>query len=210
MVAAKQLSELPKEVLWRVLGFVDESHRAHYAAVDRRWSNFGGSRGNSATMARGLRARGSIPNELLVGLVLQFLDDPDEGWVLLFVADERAWVLCRCIYRFHVGAVDDCNKIRGLGSFLSSAALYRLTDLGWATHGPAAERSEAIKAWQYAGRARERRMSPLSVSARRGFIACEHGAVVDVCRDTAVALFLLLLVSYSLSYPVIESTAVLL
>ena len=78
MQAAKQLSELPKEVMWRVLGFVDESHRGHCAAVDRRWSSVGKRRGNSS-MGRGLRSRGSIPNELLVGLVLQFLDEPDNA-----------------------------------------------------------------------------------------------------------------------------------
>lgn len=78
MQAVKQLSELPKEVMWRVLGFVDESHRAHCAAVDRRWSSVGKRRGNSS-IGRGMRARGSIPNELLVGLVLQFLDEPDNG-----------------------------------------------------------------------------------------------------------------------------------
>lgn len=79
MQPAKQLRELPKEVMWRVLGFVDESHRAHCAAVARRWSKFGGSRAGNSSMGLSRRARGSIPNELLVGLVIQFLDESDEG-----------------------------------------------------------------------------------------------------------------------------------
>lgn len=79
MSSVKQLPDLPKEVMWRVLGFVDESHRAHCAAVARRWSNFGGSRAGNSSMGLWRRAKGSMPNELLVGLVIQFLDESDEG-----------------------------------------------------------------------------------------------------------------------------------
>lgn len=81
MPQPKQLSNMPKEVMWRVLGFVDESHLAHCAAVARRWSHFGGGR-VSPHMGRTrgiLGARGGIPNELLVGLVVQFLDEPNDG-----------------------------------------------------------------------------------------------------------------------------------
>lgn len=91
----KQLSNLPKECMWRVLGYVDETHRAHCAAVARRWSHFEKGRRNlrrislasvhSANLGSAMsgRRRASavrpMPKGLLVGLVLQFLDEPDDG-----------------------------------------------------------------------------------------------------------------------------------
>ncbi|CAM9737872.1 unnamed protein product [Pylaiella littoralis] len=75
-MARQQLSGLPKEVLWRVIQFVDESHRNQCKMISR---HFGLNR-SSLSGGSVLRAKGSIPNELLVGLVLQFLDEePDDG-----------------------------------------------------------------------------------------------------------------------------------
>lgn len=73
-----QLSGLPKEVMWRVIQFVDESHRVQCKMISRRWQHFGlsRSRGNSSVEPRRSCV---LPNELLVGLVLQFLDEPDDG-----------------------------------------------------------------------------------------------------------------------------------
>lgn len=65
---------LPKEVMWRIIQFVDDSSQLR--ATSSRWKHVG--RGNSS-METVLRSKGSIPNELLVGLVLQFLDEPDAG-----------------------------------------------------------------------------------------------------------------------------------
>lgn len=77
-MARQQLSDLPKEVMWRVIQFVDESHRVQCNMISRRWQHFGlGSRNRSVEGV--LRAKGTLPNELLVGLVLQFLDEPDDG-----------------------------------------------------------------------------------------------------------------------------------
>lgn len=77
------LSNFPKEVMWRVLGFVDETHRAHCAAVARKWSHFGRRVPRSAGGRLGIVRRTStvrpMPNELLVGLIMQFLDEPDDG-----------------------------------------------------------------------------------------------------------------------------------
>ena len=76
-----QLSGLPKEVMWRVIQFVDESHRVQCKMISRRWQHFGLSRGNSSSChaAGGGRSCCVLPNELLVGLVLQFLGEPDDG-----------------------------------------------------------------------------------------------------------------------------------
>lgn len=73
----QQLSDLPKEVMWRVIQFVDESHRVQCKMISRKWQHFGLNRGN-ATALRANR-KGTLPNELLVGLVLQFLGEPDDG-----------------------------------------------------------------------------------------------------------------------------------
>ncbi|CAM9350358.1 unnamed protein product [Ectocarpus sp. 8 AP-2014] len=75
---------LPKEVMWRIIQFVDDSSQLR--ATSSRWKHVG--RGNSS-METVLRAKGSIPNELLVGLVLQFLDEPDAGDRLRHIA--KVW-----------------------------------------------------------------------------------------------------------------------
>lgn len=76
-MARQQLSDLPKEVMWRVIQFVDESHRVQCKMISRRWhlSALNRRRGK----ATALTAKGTLPNELLVGLVIQFLDEPDDG-----------------------------------------------------------------------------------------------------------------------------------
>lgn len=77
-MARQQLSDLPKEVMWRVIQFVDESHRVQCKMISRRWQHFGlnRTRGGNATA---LRAKGTLPNELLIGIVLQFVDEPEDG-----------------------------------------------------------------------------------------------------------------------------------
>lgn len=74
-MARQQLSDLPKEVMWRVIQFVDESHRVQCKMISRRWQHFGFNSGSVLRRGGG----GTLPNELLVGLVLQFLDEPDDG-----------------------------------------------------------------------------------------------------------------------------------
>lgn len=80
IMTRQQLSGLPKEVLWRVIQFVDESHRNQCKMISR---HFGLNRSSSSLSGGGSvlrRSKGSIPNELLVGLVLQFLEEePDDG-----------------------------------------------------------------------------------------------------------------------------------
>ncbi|CAM9778230.1 unnamed protein product, partial [Ectocarpus fasciculatus] len=77
---------LPKEVMWRIIQFVDDSSQLR--ATSSRWKKHVGRRGNSS-METVLRSKGSIPNELLVGLVLQFLDEPDAGDRLRHIA--KVW-----------------------------------------------------------------------------------------------------------------------
>eukprot|EP00903_Cladosiphon_okamuranus_P014229 g13218.t1 len=79
-MARQQLSDLPREVMWRVIQFVDESHRVQCKMISRRWRNCATALTN---------AKGTLPNELLVGLVLQFLDEPDDGDRLRHIA--KVW-----------------------------------------------------------------------------------------------------------------------
>ncbi|CAN0476331.1 unnamed protein product, partial [Ectocarpus sp. 12 AP-2014] len=105
---------LPKEVMWRIIQFVDDSSQLR--ATSSRWKHVG--RGNSS-METVLRAKGSIPNELLVGLVLQFLDEPDAGLYLV-------WVEGAC-FNWKLGSSGDSSQInssRGLRHIAKVWAAY--------------------------------------------------------------------------------------